>query len=281
MPPISPCVPCCDTPQTTNVPGVAGASAITVTGASFVVPAVGLAVAITVGDSSFLQIGGNLFIGGANFRISAINGSTSISAKYVKLPTDTVTTGATVPAGTIVSQGLGTYQVPETLAAVTSLTDNSTGAATSTIAAGVGVQQLKFPHTWIGGTAAVEPVTNFTVGYKFKILSWVFVTEVLLVGAAGSRVANMEINTTDVGTIPSTITVPIANATVGTVTAGTAVAGANTGGATDTVSIEIQNGGTAFTAGSGTFIITVQNMDTADAVASLASKENSVLGALR
>lgn len=152
------------------------------------------------------------------------------------------------------------------------ITDNSTGSASDTIAAGVGVGVWEFEHTFIGGTSAVEPVTDWTPGHKFKILSWSFVTEVLLVGASGSRVANMEIGTTDVGTVASTCTIPIANAAVGTVTAGTAVSGANTGTAASTFSIEIASGGTAFTAGSGTFRVVYQNMDTADAIASLSAK---------
>jgi len=162
----------------------------------------------------------------------------------------------------------------------TAFTDNSTGSPSNTIAAGVGVQTIEIPHTFIGGTAAVESVTGYVMPYKFKILSWVFVTEVLLVGAAGSRVANLEINSTDVGTVPSTVTIPIANAAVGTVTAGTAVAGANTGAAGDSISLEIANGGTQFTAGSGTFIITVANMDTSDAIASLAAHIDDLIAAL-
>jgi hypothetical protein len=43
----------------------------------------------------------------------------------------------------------------------------------------------------------------------------------------------------------------------------------------DTISIEIANGGTALTAGSVTFQIVIQNMDTADAIASLAAQANS------
>lgn len=167
-----------------------------------------------------------------------------------------------------------TYDTASATVAAT-ITDNSTGTAGDTIAAGVGVGVWEFEHTFIGGTSAVEPVTAWTPGHKFKILSWSFVTEVALVGSGGSRVANMEIGTTDVGTSPSTLTIPIANTAVGTVTAGAAVAGANTGTAADTFSIEIASGGTAFTAGSGTFRVVYQNMDTADAIASLAAKLQS------
>ena len=52
-------------------------------------------------------------------------------------------------------------------------------------------------------------------------------------------------------------------------TNGTAVTAANTGTATDNISIEMAAGGTVFTAGAGYFLIKIQNLDTADAVASL------------
>lgn len=151
------------------------------------------------------------------------------------------------------------------------LTDSTTGSAGAALAAGAGYSLLAIPHTFIGGTSAVESVTTLTLGFKFKIISWAAVTTVALVGSGGSRVANMEIGATDVGTVASTITVPIANTAVGTVTAGTAVEGANTGAANATFSIEIASGGTAFTAGSVMFLVLIQNMDTADAIASLAA----------
>jgi hypothetical protein len=91
----------------------------------------------------------------------------------------------------------------------------------------------------------------------------------------------MEINTTDVGTVVSTVTIPIANAAVGTVTAGTAVSGTPiSGNATDTFSVEIQAGGTQFTAGEGTFIILVQNIDDANAAASLAAHVDALITSL-
>ncbi len=148
------------------------------------------------------------------------------------------------------------------------------------VAAGVGRCQLFIPHTFIGGTAAVEPVTTLVIPYKFKLISWNFVTEVALVGGGGSRVANMEIGTTDVGTVPSTCTILIAATAVGTVTPGTAIAGAQTGNAGDSISIEIAAGGTAFTAGSGTFVIDIANMDTADAVASMSDHVNDLIVSL-
>ena len=165
------------------------------------------------------------------------------------------------------------------------ITDNTTGAASTTLAAGAGVTTLTFPYSMLAGTGAAEVVTNYVLGYKFKILSWSFVTAVAGVGAAASRVFNMEIVGTDVGTVPSTITlIEAGTATVGSLTAGTAVSGANTGSAAEAFSIEVANGGTQFTAGSGYFLVRVQNMDTADAVASLTAqhaKHNLAVTALK
>lgn len=162
---------------------------------------------------------------------------------------------------------------------IAALTDNSTGTPGATIAAGVGVQQFFFTHTFIGGTSGIDVLTTFTPGFKFKILSVVAATSVLLVGGGGSRVFNLEIDTTDV--TGGVVTVPIANAAVGVVTAGTAITALNTGSAAQTISIELQAGGTAFTAGMVTFCLTVQNMDTADAIASLITKANLIRTNLR
>jgi hypothetical protein len=119
------------------------------------------------------------------------------------------------------------------------------------------------------------------LGYKFRVVAWSYVSAV--VGATGlNRVFNMEINATDVSTVASTITLSAANTTPeGFKVAGsTTIAGANTGSATDTFSIEVVAGGTAFTAGSGFFLVTIQNMDMADATAHLSEAVNNLITAL-
>lgn len=153
---------------------------------------------------------------------------------------------------------------------IDAFTDSSGGTAGTTIAATVGVYNVSFPATLpTGGTDAAEVVTALTPGHKFKILAWSYLEAVATTGTSSSRVYNMEIGTTDVGTVASTVTVTTASAAVGRVIAGTAVSGANTGSASDTISIEVAAGGTTHDAGSGAFIVRVQNMDIADAWASL------------
>lgn len=264
-------------------PGTNGVNAYTVTTDAITLPASPGPVTLpaTFATTAWMAVGQVIFISDgtnwAHFQVLTLPSTTSATLEWLDYENDAVATTVIATAAKVSPSGT---QPPLSAALPTAITDNSTGTASNTIAATAGVQQLFFPHTFIGGTSAVEPVTTYVMPYKFKILSWVFVTEVLLVGAAGSRVANMEIDATDVGTVPSTVTIPIANAAVGTVTAGTAVAGANTGNAGQSFSIEIAAGGTQFTAGSGTFVVTVQNMDTADAVASLADHVNDLITAL-
>lgn len=285
----------CPDPTITEIPGAPGENgaagaagsnginAFTVTTADITLPASAGPVALptTVGVSSWAGIGQVIFISdGTNwghFEVLTIPSAASFTLEWLQYPGDAVGTTVIATGATVSPSGVNS---PLSGALPTAFTDNSTGTASNVIAAGAGVETISFPHTFIGGTSAVESVTTYVMPYKFKILSWVFVTEVLLVGAGGSRIANMEIDATDVGTVPSTVTIPIANAAVGTVTAGTTVTGANTGNAGQSFSIEIANGGTQFTAGSGTFVVTVQNMDTADAIASLADHINDLITAL-
>jgi hypothetical protein len=129
---------------------------------------------------------------------------------------------------------------------------------------------VTFPHVIPAGTSAGEVVTAIVPGFRFKIIDWTFVTTVAGTGSGASRVYNMEIGTTDVGTVPSTCTLTLASTSdIGELTAGTAVSGANSGGNTDSFSIELASGGTAFTAGAGYFLVNIQNTDVADAFASL------------
>ena len=262
--------------------GTDGASAFTLLAVDLpLVAAIGDQVTATVADNSGFAVGQTLFLSdGTNwgtFQVISLAGSTGMLIEFLGAVGDTAVP-FTIANGALVTAG----GRPATLAAPLPMafTDGSGGTASNTLAL-VGLHTIEFPHAFIGGTAAVEPVSNYQFGFNFKIIGWVFVTKALLVGAAGSRIANMEINTTDVGTVVSTVTIPIANAAVGTVTAGTAVSGTPiSGNATDTFSVEIQAGGTQFTAGEGTFIILVQNIDDANAAASLAAHVDALITSL-
>ncbi len=192
-----------------------------------------------------------------------------------------LTPSAVVAALTDSSGGAAADSTIGAITAPTAITDNTTGTTTATFAAGVGVYDLVIPSTFKSGTSAEDYVTGLVVGHKFKILSWEYISEVIGVGASASRVFNLEIGTTDVGTVASTVTLTeAATDTKGERVAGTTVTGANTGTASDAISLEVAAGGTQFTAGSGVFVIKIQNMDTADAVAGICTAQAANLLAI-
>ena len=162
------------------------------------------------------------------------------------------------------------------------LTDAASGGtAGDIIAAGVGISELVIPATLItGGTGAANIVDAITPGFNFKILQWSYVTAVAGVTGVG-RVFNMQITGVGVSTVLSTITLAAANTTtLGSKVDGLAISGDNTGAPAATFSIVVANGGTAFTLGSGFFVVRIQNMDTADAIKSISTDINTLITAL-
>jgi len=155
------------------------------------------------------------------------------------------------------------------------LTDNGGGTAASALAAGVGVYNLTIPCMLLKdlGTSAIDVVTGLVLGHRFKLLAFDFFTYVAGTGTSASQVFNLEIGSTN--TTGGALTVTLASTSaIGELTEGTAFTAANTGSATDAISIELAASGTAFTAGEGHFVLKVQNLDTADAFASLAALPN-------
>lgn len=161
------------------------------------------------------------------------------------------------------------------------LTDSTTGTASQTLAAGVGLQTVAIPIQLASmTTSAADLITNYTPGYRFKVLAVDFVTTKLGTGSGASQVLNLEIGTTNL--TGGVVTVTLASTdTLGEISAGTAVTAANVGAATDTLSVEVAASGTVFTAGEGVLLIKIQNMDTADAVASIAAQANALRDAIK
>lgn len=148
------------------------------------------------------------------------------------------------------------------------LTDNSTGTASTTLAAGVGVTTLAFFFNLAEIAGNGDVLTTYTPGYKFKILSVDFAVCKAVTTAAKRADLNIEIGTTDL--TGGVVSITSAAATpAGVVIAGSAVTAANTGSSSATISVEASNV-TAHAEGSGWLLVKIQNMDTADAVASLA-----------
>lgn len=155
------------------------------------------------------------------------------------------------------------------------LTDSTTGTAGTTLAAGTGVTTIAVPVQLASlTTAAADLVTAYTPGYAFKVLAVDFATTTPGTGAGASQTLNLAISGVAVtgGVVNPTLA---GTATLGALSAGTAVTAANTGTAAATLSVKVAASGTIFTAGQGVLIIKLQNMDSANATASLARQGNA------
>jgi hypothetical protein len=152
----------------------------------------------------------------------------------------------------------------------TALTDSTGGTAGNTLAAGVGEYVLAIHVTLAQITGAGDVLTAHPLGHKFKINSMDAVVDKVV--TTGSKLAslNLEIGTTDL--TGGVVALTSANCTpLGARVAGSAVTAANTGSATDTISVEAASV-TAFAEGEVILLISITNMDTSDAIASIAAK---------
>jgi len=164
---------------------------------------------------------------------------------------------------------------------ITDLTDSTTGTASNTLAATVGVNTIAIPIQLAAmTTAAADLITTYVPGYAFELLSAEFVTTTLGTGASASQVLNFEIGTTNVTGGVLTLLLADTN-TLGKKTSATAITAANVGTASDSISLEVANAGTVFTAGAGVLLLKLRNLDTVNAIASLADKFNDLLEASR
>lgn len=287
----------CETPQIFNTPGTAGAagpsgsngtngvSSYTVTTIAIDVPgAAGPVVSpavVTFASTAWMSVGQVIFISDGvdwgHFRVLTLPSATSATLTWLDYQDDAAAGSNIATAATVSASGA---QPPLAAALPTALTDNSTGTASSTIAAGVGVATLAFPINLVALTAAAaDLMTNYVPGYAFKILAVDFVVTTLGTGAGATMSLNLEIGATNItgGVVNPTL----ANtATLGTLVTGTAVTAANIGTVASTLSIEVAVGGTIFTAGQGVLLVKIQNLNSANAFASLAANSNALIVAL-
>lgn len=164
--------------------------------------------------------------------------------------------------------------------AQSALTNSTTGTAGATLAAGAGVVTISIPIQLAAmTTSAAELISAYTPGYKFKILSATFTTTTIGAGSGASQVVGLKIGSTAVTGGAATLTLSGTN-TLGKLTAATAITADNTGTSSDTITVTVAGSGTVFTGGAGILLLKVQNMDTADAVASLANLANALRSAL-
>ena len=280
----------CPDPTITEIPGAPGAdgaagadgangvNAYTLTTSTIILPAATgpVVLATSVAVSSWMAIGQIIYVSdGTNsghFSVLTLPSSTSVTLQWLDYPGDSA--GTTVIASGAKVSPSGTLPV---LAAPlpTALTDNSTGTASNTIAAGAGIQTLAF---YIQATAIAngDLLTEYVPGYKFKILKFDARCAVPVTTGAKASTLNLEINTTNLtgGAISLAGTYAI-----GAAQAGTAVTANNTGSATDSFSIEA-SATTAFLEGAFWLLVSIQNMDTADAIASLSDHVNDLITSL-
>lgn len=286
--PNSCCTPCCptteyvQTPGLEGDPGAAGAAgtdgvdSFTTTTANFVVPSVGANVTVSVANSSWMVIGQNVVVQApANFIVISKPNAASVTLQFLHYGGD-VAVGATINSGAQV--GPAGITAPLSASLPTALTDNSTGTASNTIAAGSGVFTLAIPIVLVQITGAGDVLTTYTPGFRFKILS--VDARVTQVATTISKAVslNFEINTTDL--TGGVVALTSANCTpLGAAIAGSSVTANNVGTATDSFSVE-SSSVTAFAEGAVVLLVRIQNMDTADAIASLADHVNDLITSL-
>lgn len=290
------CQSACATPTTTQVPGPTGAtgaagadgadgvSAVSVLASSAItLPGVAGPVTspatVTVDSTAWIAIGQIIIISSdsthiGSFQVLTRPTATTMTLQWLAYPNDSAG-GTVIPIGARVSPAGVRPALAASLPAA--LTDNSTGTQSNTIAAGVGIITIPLFVNLVD-VAAADLLTTYTPGYKFKILSVDFAVEKAVTTAA--KAATLTPKITGVAVTGGVLSLTSAACTPqGKVVNGSAVTGLNTGTNSDTISIT-GSAVTAFIEGAGWILIRVQNMDTADAVASLAKKVNDIRTAL-
>lgn len=156
-------------------------------------------------------------------------------------------------------------------------TDSTGGTAGVALAAGVGQYVMDHPIT-LANVADGDVMTDLVINHAFKIIDLDFVVTTKVTTASKATTLNLAIGSTDL--TGGAVALTSDNCTpIGAVIAGTAITANNTGAAGDKLSIKASST-TAFSEGEGVLRITIQNLDTANAIASLASHMNNVLDTL-
>ncbi len=235
-------------------------------------PAKGSSVSVSVDDNTTVTNGQNVFVEGAGyFSVNSKAGTTVVGLTYLNYSVNTAA-GNTISAGAQISPA-GTE--PD-FSGITALTDNTGGSASDTLAVGVGVSVIPF-FVNLADLANHDLVTQFVLGYNFKILSLNFIVEKAATTAA--KAATIAVSISGTPTTGGSLALTSSNCTPqGNVVAASPITAANTGSSTDNISIT-GSSVTAFVEGNGVLVLTVKNMDVANSFASLAAKVNAMLAA--
>jgi hypothetical protein len=280
----------CPSPEVVAIPGATGAAgadgtngsnSYTLTTSTILLPAYGSGVALVTGvaDSAWMAINQVLFISdgtiSASFQVVSKPSPTTVQLRYLGYPLDSAT-GNTIAVGAVVTPS---GQLPLFGSLPAAITDNSGGTGSNTMAAGVGIYTLAFYVNLIDiSTSAATILNTYLIGHRFKILALSFALE-----KAATTAAKAVTITPGIGGVAITggvLSLTSANCTpIGTIISGTTVTGNNVGTSAQAFLL-VTSANTAFVEGSGWIIVRIQNLDSADAFATLSAKVNSLIAAL-
>lgn len=157
------------------------------------------------------------------------------------------------------------------------LTDSTGGTASQTLAAGVGVQTVALDFPSLVTITQAAAVATYTPSYNFAILSAAFVTTVPPTTASKALTFIPYIGTTSLS--GGNVALTTATCTLGSNIAGTTVTASNTGTSAQAITITASSV-TAFSQGGGYLLLTIQNLDQANAASSQAAQANALRSAL-
>lgn len=276
----------CPDPTVTEIPGAAGedgadgdngVNAFTVLTADATIPAIGGNVTVDVGVSSWAGVGQVVFLSDGtdwgHFEVLSIPSSTSLTLEFLGYANDASPAAVIGTGGTVSPSGVAT---PLSAALPTALTDNTTGTASDTLAVGVGVMVVPI----FVNLAQITGTTIFThtPGFAFKVLSIDFSVEVAVTTAA--KLATITPYIGGVTVTGGDLDLTSANCTPkGAVVTGDAITAANTGTSGQALTL-VATSVTPFVEGSGWILLRIQNMDSANAFASLADHINDLITSL-
>jgi len=208
-----------------------------------------------------------------NVLVTGISGNLVVFS-FQHYPTDSA--AGTIAAGASVVVG---GRLPLTGTIPGQITDNTGGIASSTLSGQTGIYTLPFFVNLADISAAATTIINtYQIGHAFQILSSWFVVE--KAATTGGKAVTLTPSISGVAITGGVLSLTSANCTPqGHVINGTGITGLNAGSVTDTLSIN-SSANTVFIEGSGWIIFRIQNMDTANALATIASKVNSLIAAL-
>jgi hypothetical protein len=167
-----------------------------------------------------------------------------------------------------------TGQTQRTNAAEAALVDNTGGTPTTTLSPNVGVFTLAVPVN-LSAITQSGAIFTYTPGFNFKLISAAFSVNTPATTAAKAANISAVIGATTVSGSTMALTT-VNTGSLSALVAGAAITGQNTGTSASALTLTASSV-TAFSQGSGMVLLTVQNMDHANAE----SSQTALLNELR